>query len=80
VKSVLGEFSSVVSICRNKGTRLNLGAPFLPAPPRTGGLSSGSGFITIVFARSSWTSFLGRADVARQANIFRNRGPQGWNG
>jgi len=46
VKSVLGEFSSGVSICRNKSTQSDLGAPFFPAPPRpgdTGGPSSGSG-------------------------------------
>jgi len=30
VKSVLGEFSSGVSICRNKETQSDLGAPFLP--------------------------------------------------
>ena len=30
VKSILGEFSSAVSIFRNKGTQSNLSAPFLP--------------------------------------------------
>ena len=33
VKSVLGEFSSGVSACRNKGTQSDVGAPFLPGPP-----------------------------------------------
>jgi len=45
VQAVLGEFSSGVSVCRNKGTQSDLGAPFFPAPPRpgvTGGPSSGS--------------------------------------
>jgi len=42
------EFSSGVSICRNKGTQADLGAPFLPGPPPAGGyggLSSGSGHV-----------------------------------
>jgi len=44
VKSVVGEFSSGVSICRNKGHQSDFGVPFLPAPPAggTGGPSSGS--------------------------------------
>ena len=45
VKSVIGEFSSGVSICRNKNTQSDLGAPFLPGAPRprgTGDPSSGS--------------------------------------
>jgi len=44
VKSVLGDFSSAASIYRNKGTQLDLGAPFFPAPPGRGirGPSSGS--------------------------------------
>jgi len=33
VKSVLGEFSSDVSICRNQGTQSELGAFFCPPPP-----------------------------------------------
>ena len=33
VKSVLGEFSSGVSICPNQRTRSDLGAPFLPGSP-----------------------------------------------
>ena len=33
VKSLLGEFSSGVFISRNKSTRSDSGAPFLPAPP-----------------------------------------------
>jgi len=37
VKSVLGEFSSGVSVCRNKGTQSDVGAPLLPGPPRPGG-------------------------------------------
>jgi len=32
VKSVVGEFSSGVSICRNKSPQSDLGAPFLPGP------------------------------------------------
>jgi len=36
VKSVLGELSSGVSVCRNKGTESDLGAPFLLAPPGRG--------------------------------------------
>jgi len=48
VKSVLGEFSSGVSICRNKGTQSDLKATFLPGPlfarpGSTGDPSSGSG-------------------------------------
>jgi len=46
VKSVLGEVSSGVSICRNKGTWSDLGAPFFPGIPPAGGNgcpSSGSG-------------------------------------
>jgi len=31
VKSVLGEFSSSVSICRNQRTWSDLGTPFLPS-------------------------------------------------
>jgi len=42
VKSVLGEFSSGVSICRNKGTQSDLGSPFLPGAPRLGGTGSPS--------------------------------------
>ena len=45
MKSVLGEFRSGVSTCRNKGSQSDLGASFLLAPPRpgdTGGPSSGS--------------------------------------
>jgi len=45
VKSVLGAFSSGVSICRKKGTRSDLGASFLfgvPRPGDTEGPSSGS--------------------------------------
>jgi len=45
VKGVLVEFSSGVSICRNKGTRSDLGALFCPKPPPAGGTgdpSSGS--------------------------------------
>jgi len=30
--SVLNEFSSGVSICRNKGIQSDLGAPFCPGP------------------------------------------------
>jgi len=37
VKSVLGEFSSGVSICRNNGTQSDFGALFLPGPPLPGG-------------------------------------------
>jgi len=37
VKSVLGEFSSGVSISRNKSTRSDSGAPFLPGAPPAGG-------------------------------------------
>jgi len=37
VKSVLGEFSSGVSVCRNKSTQSDVGTPFLPGPPRPGG-------------------------------------------
>ena len=33
MKSVLGEFSFGVSICRCKGTQSDLGAPFLPGAP-----------------------------------------------
>jgi len=40
VKSVLGEFSSGVSICRNKGTQSDLGALFLPGAPPAGGMGS----------------------------------------
>jgi len=36
VKSVHGEFSSDVSICRNKGTQSNLRAPFYPGTPAGG--------------------------------------------
>jgi len=36
VKSVLGEFSSGVSVCRNKGTQSDLGVPFLPGSPPAG--------------------------------------------
>jgi len=36
VKSVLGEFSSGVSICCNKHTRSDLGAPFLLGAPSSG--------------------------------------------
>ena len=36
MKSVLGEFSSGVSICRNKGTQSNLEASFLPGDPPAG--------------------------------------------
>jgi len=36
VKSVLGEFSSGVSICRNKSTQSNLGPPFCPPPVAEG--------------------------------------------
>jgi len=36
VKSVLGEFSSVVTIFRNKGSQSDLGAPFLDGAPRPG--------------------------------------------
>jgi len=46
VKSVLGEFSSVVSIFRNKDSQSDLGAPFLDRAPRPGGTegpSSASG-------------------------------------
>jgi len=32
VKSALGEFSSGVSVCRNKGTQSDLGTPFWPTP------------------------------------------------
>jgi len=38
VKSVLGEFSSGVSICRNKGAQSDLGAPFLSGTPRRRGM------------------------------------------
>ena len=37
VKSVLGQFSSAVSICRNKGTQSDLGVPFLSGSPPAGG-------------------------------------------
>jgi len=37
VKSVLGEFSSGISICRNQRTRSDLGASFFSGPPRPGG-------------------------------------------
>jgi len=37
VKSVLGEFSSGVPICRNKSTQSDLGAPFLLGLPPVGG-------------------------------------------
>jgi len=30
MKSVLGEFCSGISICRNKGTESDLGTPFCP--------------------------------------------------
>ena len=46
MKSVLGEFSSVVSIFRNKDSQSDLGAPFLDRAPRPGGTegpSSASG-------------------------------------
>jgi len=36
VKSVLGEFSSGVSICHNKSTQSDLGGPFLPGDLRPG--------------------------------------------
>ena len=42
VKSFLGEFSSGVSVCRNKGTESDLVAPFCPGPPRPGGTGSPS--------------------------------------
>jgi len=45
VKSVLGEFSSGVSVCRNNGTQSDVRAHFLPGAPRpgvTGCPSSGS--------------------------------------
>jgi len=56
VKSVLGEFSSGVSICRNKGTHSDLGAPFLPVLPAGGygGPSSGSASGSRVFSSSSY--------------------------
>jgi len=37
VKSVVGEFSSGVSIYRNQHTRSDLGARFLSGPPLAGG-------------------------------------------
>jgi len=42
VKSVLGEFSSGLSICRNKGPQSDLGAPFYQGLPgrATGSLAS----------------------------------------
>ena len=43
MKSILGEFSSGVSICRNKGTQSDLWAPFLPGPPPAGGYGPSSG-------------------------------------
>jgi len=36
VKSIRGEFSSGVSICRNKGTQSDLGTPSFPDPPPAG--------------------------------------------
>ena len=36
MKSVLGEFSFGVSICRNKGTESDLGTLFCPGHPGTG--------------------------------------------
>jgi len=36
MKSVLGEFSSGVSICRNKGTQSDLGPPSCLAPKNNG--------------------------------------------
>jgi len=47
VKSVLGEFSSGVSICRNNGTQSDLGGPLSARAPLAGGYgspSSGSGY------------------------------------
>jgi len=37
VKSVLGEFSSGVSICHNKRTRSDFGTPYCPPPPSPAG-------------------------------------------
>ena len=37
MKLVLGDFSSGVSICRNKDTKSDLGTPFFPGSPQPGG-------------------------------------------
>ena len=55
VKSVLGEFSSGVSVCRNKRTQSDFGAPLLPgsSPSQgTGSPSSGSAYTHIYVART----------------------------
>jgi len=41
VKSALGEFSKRVSICRNKGTQSDLGAPFLAGYSSLRGIRGG---------------------------------------
>jgi len=66
VKSVLGEFSSGVSICRNNGTQSDLGGPLSARAPLAGGYgspSSGSGY--------NWP-FTGKhnADMAHSENKF----------
>jgi len=43
VKSVLGEFSFGISVCRNKGTQSDLGPPFRPGPLPGGGEGGQSG-------------------------------------
>jgi len=54
VKYVLGDFSSGVSICCNKGTQSDLGPPFCPPPwpGGTGGPSSGSASYSTVNLKS----------------------------
>jgi len=58
VKSVLGEFSSGVSIRRNKGTQSDLGPLFAPLAGGYRGLSSGSvdKFVVKLKRQSSFTS------------------------
>jgi len=49
VKSVLGEFSFGVSICRNKGSLVSyIWGPLFARGPTPGGTSSGSGCSTKV--------------------------------
>jgi len=68
--SVLGEFSSVVSVFRNKGTQSDLGAPFLPRAPfgrGYGGPFSGSAI------RAAWR-WKGRLDLRRCGWRLRRSG------
>jgi len=81
VKSVLGEFSFGVSICRNKGTQSDLGAPFYPPSPRLGvlnALARGSRTSPVRITRySRWTTGTKFCDLHTNENGIHVRSQ--WN-